>query len=347
MIDEIAWELVPPSMPDNLPLWVTPALDQADIVEERVRRAYGWAHRLLDQFSNGPGLITVITASVANSGLESVEDVSAGFIPFRKRKAERALGTREQYISAHPGVPIVEAAEVNYSFGIVIGVAAKNLDGGETNFIREPGAFVTLDGGFPVIVERREIDQQGPPSPSGSATSTCYATPRAGKKYYSGITWTDGIIVARHVLKGIGTTAGTSVPMSGGTSSTVVDIDGSTTIDAAILDAGPTGIPSTATDLHVSTVSPIGKDVTVRGQHSSFTAEILRVMDDPNYFGNMVAHRVFLDDFGSSGDSGGLTTLNSSSDAIGLYIGNTPSPKEGLVQSMKQVCEYFEVDLKD
>jgi hypothetical protein len=69
-------------------------------------------------------------------------------------------------------------------------------------------------------------------------------------------------------------------------------------------------------------------------------------MDDPNYFGNMVAHRAFLDKYGVSGDSGALVTEQSTGDAVGVYIGQTAGPPiEGLVQLMRQVTKYFEIEL--
>ena len=70
-------------------------------------------------------------------------------------------------------------------------------------------------------------------------------------------------------------------------------------------------------------------------------------MDDSHYFGNLVAHRVFIDSHGVQGDSGALVT-SAAMDAIGLYIGKTGGAvSEGLLQSMRQVSEYFEVDLLD
>ncbi len=348
MIDDVAWELIPDSFPDGTPLWVEPALDDAGVDDERYRRAYAWAHRLLSQLSAGRSLNTVMTASIGHLRQPRIADISAGFIPFALGSGDARSGSREQYLEVHPNVPTAKAEDRMYSFGIVIGVPVETDSEEEGIFVREPSVFVTLDGGFPVIVERRAIVEDAPPDPSGNATSTCYAKPRQNKRYYCGIRWTDGILVARHPLSVLGTTPGVTVPLTNGLPAPIGDIDASTTIDAAVLDIGANGVPSSAVTLRQALVSPIGSGVTVRGKRSSFKADVLRVMDDPHYFGNMVAHRVFIDNYGSSGDSGALVTSNCSSEAIGIYIGKTGGiTNEGLIQSMRQVCEYFEIDLLD
>jgi hypothetical protein len=127
----------------------------------------------------------------------------------------------------------------------------------------------------------------------------------------------------------------------------VIDIDSTaSTIDAAVLDGRTAPIPATAKQIPLYPAVAPGTNVTVCGAHTQFSADVLRVMDDPSYFGNMVAHRAVLDQYGVHGDSGALVREATSQDAVGLYIGKIPGPPaEGLVQLMRQVTKYFDVDL--
>lgn len=242
-------------------------------------------------------------------------------------------------------------ARTDGDFGLVVGVEFP--DGGHAGEPARPidlSAFNQIFSGpgpaFLVVVERREVMEDKPSNPSGSATSACYVRTRTGKRYYSGSKYTDGILVARHVLVPSYTTAGASVPMATNppSTATVADIDdAATTIDAAVLDDGnPT--PSGAKLLSLVAAIAPGLRVTVGGSVTNFSADVLRVMDDPTYFGNMAAHRAFIDNHGQKGDSGALTT-HASGDAVGLYIGATKTPVEGIVQLMRQVTTYFEIDL--
>ena len=62
----------------------------------------------------------------------------------------------------------------------------------------------------------------------------------------------------------------------------------------------------------------------------------------------MISHRTFIDHYGVVGDSGSLVTEPGNNEAVGIYIGKTPGVSgEGLVQSMQQVANYFEIDLYD
>jgi hypothetical protein len=345
-MDEVAWGLVPLAMPVDVPPWVPIALRAQSLENEHEGRAYAWAHRLLSQVS-GAGLVTAIVGAV-ETDRPSIADISAGFIPFGWFNPAARPGSREhsiaQFTSHGAEIPIQEADNRNYTFGVVVGIED---DGRGIIFRQEFSQLVRLDESFPVICERRTIREDAPPNPLGSATSSCYARPLATKRFRSGVTWTDGILIARHVLNALGTTPGIIVPMTTGTAS-IADIDSSTTIDAAILDITPFGIPASANRLPVSTLTPPGAKISVRGALSQFNADVLRVMDDSKYFGNMSAHRVFIDAFGVSGDSGALVKSVATGDAIGIYIGAHPQqPLEGIVQWMRQVTEYFEVDLYD
>jgi len=129
--------------------------------------------------------------------------------------------------------------------------------------------------------------------------------------------------------------------MASGISFPVVDIDDGTTIDAAILDCGI--VPASALPLRLAPAVPPGASVNVRTSSGGFSAQVLRINDHPCYYGNMVAHRVFLDTVSSKGNSGSLVTRIPHGDAAGVYMGSTGgSVPEGLAQSMRQVVKYFE-----
>lgn len=346
MIDEAAWGLIPQRMPLGVPPWVPIALRAESLENGREGRAYAWAQRLLAQISDGHGLATAIIGAVTTDR-PLTADISAGFIPFGSAGATAAPGTRDhsiaQFANTGDGIPIREAGSRNYTFGVVVGIGD---DGRTVSFREEFSQLVRLDESFPVICELRIMREDAPPNPSGNATSSCYARPLQTKRFYSGVKWTDGVLIARHVLNAIGTTPGTIIPMVAGAAS-IADIDSATTIDAAVLDIAPGCIPAATNSLTVSTLTSIGSKVSVRAPRQ-FGADVLRVMDDKHYFGNLAAHRVFIDAFGVSGDSGALVTSSANGEAVGIYMGAHPQqPLEGIVQWMRQVTEYFEVDLYD
>jgi hypothetical protein len=353
MIPEAAWALVPESRPSDIESWETIAVVQTGL-DRRQERAYLWAHAIL-RSARASGILPSLESYWNASGAR-VADISAGFIPFGKIEDINLSGQRQSLYhqlskaTAHlPDKIWAQEGSDRWAFGLVIGLEFP--DGGPSGEAR-PFALPVLGpvvpvGGRPflVIVEWREVVLDKPSNPSGAATSACYVRARSGKRYYSGTKYTDGILVARHVLVPSYTTAGASVPMATTPSSTatVADIDSATTIDAAVLDDG-NSMPSGAKLVSlVAAVAP-GLHVTVDGSVTKFTADVLRVMDDPNYFGNMAAHRAFIDNHGKKGDSGALTS-DTSGDAVGLYIGSTKAPIEGIVQLMRQVTTYFEIDL--
>lgn len=329
MIDEQAWRLVPERKPEDTPLWVEAALS-ARPEHEREGRAYAWADRLLRRLSEENGLEVVRNS--LGAGESALLDVSAGFIPFGNAGANGAFGARGRFFERNARVARVVTESGSYAFGVVVGVAGDVADGVE----------LEIDG-FPVVVERRRVELAAPPNPVGGAMSSCFAKPLAGKRYRSGVVWTDGVIVARHSLGGAA--VGTGVTMDDGTVWSVADVDAATTIDAAILERTG-GVPSAVSVLTHAAATLVGVTVDVQTS-ATFSASVLRVMEDPSYFGNMVAHRVFIDRSGVSGDSGALAVEASSSEAVGIYIGNTggSGTTEGLLQSMRQVCKYFDVEL--
>jgi hypothetical protein len=319
MIPEEVWSLVPKEEPVEVPDWKKELTAKMEFTDEQ-RRAYYWATHLLEVNRKEMFFLPRIVNS-------SITSFSAGFIRLPTEKFTTSF--------RHT---IVRTENVSYTFGITVTLK-------ERNFLPdEMKPFFEMDSldGFPVVVDTRGDVMHAPPHPH-SVVSSCYAVPRTGKTFRCGH-WSNGILIARHVLTP--PSPGTSVPMTTGSPLRVTDVDGADTIDAAIL--GCTTIPSSANSLPLRKALGIGDDVTVRTSTSSFAAQVLRIHDDPKYFGNMITHRVIIDTAGSVGDSGALVTHTRSGDAVGIYIGKTnASPPEGLVQSMRQVTDYFEIDLFD
>lgn len=349
MIEEAAWALVPQRLPADIDSWVLNVAQQAHF-NDRQLRAYAWANWLLNQ-SRFPQPVVSTAILGAFRGDYEIVDITAGFIPITSNSP--AVSKREKYLQfiVNPTRKLESTVSPNvtWTFGVMIGVQAAPGVGLLERFTEqdEIGQFVAIDG-FPVMCELRENPttflQQAPANPLGAATSTCFVKPVTGKRFY-GTVWSEGILIARHVL-GSTPAAGALVNMQTGPALPVVDIDSATTIDAAVLDLGTGGIPTGAKRIPLYPAVAPGTNVTVYGTSAPFSADVLRVMDDPKYFGNMAAHRAFLDQHGQYGDSGALVRETSSRDAVGVYIGQTGgSPAEGIVQLMRQVTKYFEVDL--
>lgn len=342
MIPDAAWIVVPEKLPSEIEPWVLQAAEFGKL-GDRETRAFVWAMYLLSRLS-GQAVVTAIMgvlSGIPGSPEPEIADVTAGFIPF---VSAPATGTRSLRAARMDfGGPVAVVDDVSYTFGVLVGLTppkgAEEIAEGENT---TPSQVVSIEE-FPIVVEYRRISYSAPPNPVG-ATAACYVKAQVNKRYY-GPRWSDGVVIARHSLSSLGFATGVQVPMTGGQSFPVVDIDGSTTIDAAILDCG--SVPSSASSLVLAPAFGPGTNVDVRTAGRQFSAQVLRVNDHPNYFGNLVAHRVFLDKVGASGNSGSLVKT-SQGDAVGVYMGSTPgAPPEGIVQSLRQVVKYFEVDLFD
>ena len=342
MIPEIAWDLIPDDDPSNGPSWATNVADSAAL-GKRERRAYLWSMRLLDQVY-GRGVSTAISG-IGNWPSEAplILDITAGFIPFNSITVGGTDAWRRLRLQNHrSSSPVVHDGKsaISYSFGVVIGVAATGREARDPDISQ----FISLDGDFPVVAEIRANEWQAPPHPLG-VTSTCFAVPRASKRFFGPI-WSCGVVIARHVLSGLGYSTGINVPMANGNSYPVADIDtDATTIDAAILDVGskPVGL----NPLLLATAIAPGTNIDVITKSSVLGGQVLRINDHPHYFGNMMAHRIFVDQIGRPGDSGSLVQRTAPHcDAAGLYMGSAGLvPPEGIVQSLRQVVNYFDIDL--
>ena len=333
MIPAIAWHLVA-SDPPPIPLWARVAAEQARL-DYPMARAYWWAH----------GLLRLMSAEAARLALREglpagyrIADISAGFIPFGH---DEAAGRRPLFQGLATGKNWVMTPEGPWGFGVVVGVTA--ADGADDAPLRLPQRLFDPGFGAMLVVEERRVGLDAPPHPAGLASSACYARPRAGKHFHGGFAWREGIVTARHVQMPHAAAAGAPVALATGVVARVADIDSATTIDAAVLDYGMAAIPAGARPLPVPAAIAPGLRVTVDGARTQFQADVLRVMDDPHYFGAMAAHRAFIDAHGAPGDSGALVTGGGT--AVGVYIGKTREPAEGIVQLMRQVTAYFDIDL--
>ena len=362
MIEEIAWELLPRELPNEIEPWLVAAARQARL-SERQFRALAWANRLL-AVARFPGFVVSTAVAGSFEGNFEIADITAGFIPiFRSRDGEPRT-KREQYLryieaDNRPWIASVETENRVWVFGLLIGVQPsterKQPFADETAIEKNEISQLIWPDGFPVICELRidlgsgdqDSSLHAPTHPGGAATSACFVKPSQGKRFYNGA-WTEGVLIARHVLPP-GTTSGAQVSMVSGPALSVIDLDaGATTIDAAILDAQTGSIPANASQMPLHPAVAPGLSVTVHGSRSQFNADVLRVMDDPRYFGNMFAHRAVLDKYGVHGDSGAIVRAALTREAVGIYIGRLPGPPaEGAVQLMRQVSQYFEIELYD
>ncbi|MVM36535.1 hypothetical protein GO730_00745 [Spirosoma sp. HMF3257] len=334
MIPEQAWQLVPKELPLNLENWILNFADSSEF-SDRERRAYIWANHLLSKLNSFEISTAILGLLPTGDRTEyNIADISAGFIIYQNDNPS-ARKVRMSYA----GVSSVEVEGNNYAFGIVIGISMpESVDISENTY--ELSQLITIQG-FPVLAEYRIIDEHAPPHPLG-VVSSCYVKPRYGKRFI-GPSWSDGIIIARHTLASIGFSTGVSVPMSSGVSMKVVDIDSATTIDAAIIDC--TSMSSSASRLALATIAP-GSLVNTYTVTRTFSATVLRIFEHPHYVGNMFSHRVFVDSVGIKGDSGSLVLSTVKADAVGIYIGKTlGTPPEGIIQAMRQIVEYFDVEI--
>jgi hypothetical protein len=133
---------------------------------------------------------------------------------------------------------------------------------------------------------------------------------------------------------------------------TIVDV-GQGPIDGAVLEMDGQFWPSTISALTVSdpAIAPIppGAAVILSGRHTpSGPGTVLRVHQNPGYFGPMMPERVVFDITGVPGDSGGLVSDGGRA-GFGVYIGAIPNrlhgPKDGVAQGLWQITEWFGADV--
>ncbi len=342
MIPENVWQLVPGEFPKETPLWVTNFAKAAKF-EKREEQAYLWAMNMLSNYRRYISTAVLGLMHKYPPYEYSIEDISAGFIPFSAEQEGTFMSPRQARMSYSSARTITEGG-VSYAFGLVIGISVSDSIMEQVAKDEHIELSQVVGGEMPFVAEFRKAIEHNPPNPVG-VTATCYARPRVNKRFF-GPQWSDGIVIARHVLANVGFALGTTVQMQLGGTAIVSDIDSATTIDAAVLDFG--SAPAMLQPLLLAPAVAPGTDVYVRTASGGFDATVLRIYEDPHYFGNMMSHRVVIDRIGVSGNSGALVRRKMHGDAVGIYIGSTGQvPAEGLVQSMRQVTEYFGIELFD
>ncbi|WP_422359998.1 hypothetical protein [Reichenbachiella sp.] len=329
MIPEKAWDLIPEQI--NAADWALRIADRTELTGNS-RKAYLQATKLISEFLDYFEERNYLSTSFLERF--RILDLSAGFIPNYYKRSDVRRGNRN-----------LDFEEYNdYAFGVIIGVDARLIDPDW------PYGEFGGNGIFPFIIEPRDISYEVPPNITGPsmAVSSCYVKPKPGKSFYYHPTWSSGILTVRHAFKP-SYSPGTIVSLAGGNNVQVAEIDKySSTIDAAILDCGT--LPSGISTIPVVAGLAPGDSVNVRTSSSSFSANVLRIFEHPSSYSSLFGHRVFIDTTGVAGDSGSFVTRtnNSQKEAVGIYMGRTgTSPDEGIIQSMRQITNAFEIEIFD
>jgi hypothetical protein len=209
---------------------------------------------------------------------------------------------------------------------------------------------------FPVIhicgTLRRSGIPPHPNIPTNAGSSACWARVRASGEERS---WKQGIVTAAHVASAY--PLGTRVALlpskshahpSSGRLVAVAECP----IDAAILDASSDKLPNLPPlNIPNPAHNPIAQNTPAHldGRHTQRGGLVLRVNQDPGYFGTMVAERIVFDFTGIPGDSGGLLYGATPQDGLGIYMGDIPTKpggaRLGVAQGLWQACDYFRMDV--
>lgn len=329
MIPELAWNLIPEKI--EAPEWALRVAEKSNL-EGRQLRAYLFATELISDFLDGNkekgypfGLIPEKFRVV---------DISAGFIPNYSKRGRQDIDN---------------SMDENYAFGLVIGVDVDHFE--EINYTfgeRLETIKVIFNITYPIIIEPRKIEYHNKPninSPS-TAVSSCFVKPKSGKTFYYNNQWKSGILSVRHAFAPY-YQLGTNVFLSDGTQSSIVEIDQfSSNIDAAVIEY--TNLPSNLKPISLAGPVAPGDNITVQTSSNIFNATVLRIFEHPSSDSYLLGNRIFIDNTGVKGDSGSLATKKSgnSDKAVGVYIGCLKIyPDEGILQSMRQITNAFELEI--
>jgi hypothetical protein len=208
---------------------------------------------------------------------------------------------------------------IPYSGGYVFGVAIEREPDGDL-VTQEVEPLVQNGVTLAQVINRRGIEFHiaNPTMPNG--TGACWA--RSKKSMIRPAA--DGVLMPAHVVTGV--TLGSSVIMSGPGSWNLGD-RGSCKIDAAlIVQAGC--IPAATSALTVQFNPLPGTDVVFDGAATggSIYAKITHTQVHPTYLSDRHPMRVFMDNFGTAGDSGALVREVKTGLGVGLYSGREPVP---------------------
>lgn len=199
----------------------------------------------------------------------------------------------------------------------------------------------------PCVFNRRlpELHVANPTSPTG--TGACWA--RSKKKRISPAA--DGVLTAEHVTGGATLTSSIAMSHPG---NWYIGDRGDCKIDAALV-VQQGCIPSSASKLYVEFNPQSNTAVEIHGAASGtvIKAKITHTLVHPTYLSGRHPMRVFLDNFGTHGDSGALVKDVATGYGIGIYMGTDPIPptlggtpvKEGVAQALSQAQYEMQLDL--
>jgi hypothetical protein len=222
-------------------------------------------------------------------------------------------------------------------FGLIVHAAA----GRRLPSIKLPSIQVG-DYSFPVVLRQPTRRLHAPTVQPINGTSSCWAVSRASGQLTRPIG--PALLTAKHVTPA---TIGARVPLTDGSSGTVVDIapEG---IDAALIESFET--PGS----HQVPVRPLvapWMDVNYHGAATARTivTKVSSITDTLGvYSSSSLPARVFLADGGQQGDSGALVRDHDSGDAVGIYMGELTDPRnrtEGFAQHAYQAQILMELEL--
>lgn len=199
---------------------------------------------------------------------------------------------------------------------------------------------------MPLVITPGRIELHGCPPHPLTDSAACWV-----RNIGTHSTWNQGILTCRHVVDHLALGDFISLDASGAHSSpssgTLADID-ECTIDAAIIEVGPTDWPSNLSPLLLH--RPVAPSISVRfaGRNTSTSGRVLRIFRYSSYPGNLFGQRVIADCLGIGGDSGSLLKAVSTGRGVGLYMGSIPDRGggyEGMYQDLTQAAQYFDLDL--
>lgn len=373
MLPDYAWNSVPTSFPDQVPPRLGALLERTEMREREARelRALAWAGYLVERLRQ---------ALAEQDGLPSGEGWAdqfgpdlAGFTSWRALLACAPSQLRAGFIlvpesvewaiglSWNPPPPIPPPPPPwpapQFRFGAVIEVDVSQWIQPKLRFRREVliGSVPDPRGwsNFPLLLRLVAPEWLQPPHPTGAASSACWVVPRSGRP----ATWSVGILTARHVIppghRHVGAVVPITDPLGQPLGVPVADIAGRDMIDAAILDAAPLNPrPPVPPAVPAQQAIAPGQTVQLSLRSGGVSASVLEVTPVfSGYLGHLCADRILLDTSGQYGDSGSFVEAASTAvEATGLLVGAIPAANgqpatQGLVQSMRQVVEFFDIDL--
>jgi hypothetical protein len=316
---EVPWNLVPPSGMQPTP---SPQVEAAasTLPDEQLRNTFLWTTAIVDH-------------AIERSDLQRLSArpnpdypwMAAGFVPIP------------------PGFPMPNWVPTRDDFFFGLCLLPPAAQDAYPEIIEPP--LVVGSFKFPILRLPSQFERHqppgGPPDPTGAkiGTGACWAQPTPGGANPTALPGS-GILTAAHVPLALPSAV---TPMTPPTPYAVVGY----AIDAAVLYPEP--LPASRTRLPVSPAPAVGSNVDVYPRAGGWTtATILLTFQPSRYVGFLCPHRIIIDLSFVPGDSGSLVRDHSSSDAVGLYIGEIITPggtARGACQIMQQVVTELALDL--